>query len=60
MTKSKQKACRPGPKYKVTPEKEGIVVALVKCGDALKAALAYAEIKPRTWYRHLERRRVAP
>jgi hypothetical protein len=57
MTKSKQ---RPGPKYKVTPEKEELVASALVVGKSLKGALAAAGLKPRTWYRHLERQRVAP
>jgi hypothetical protein len=50
-------ARRPGPKYRVTPEKEELVASALVVGAPLKVALAAAGIKPRTWYRHLERRR---
>jgi hypothetical protein len=48
---------RPGPKYKVTPAKEELVASALVAGVPLKVALAAAGLKPRTWYRHLERRR---
>ena len=50
---------RRGPKYRVTPEREAMVLAGEAAGLKRDAAIAAAGLNRRTWYRHVARK-VAP